>query len=45
MIATAMRLFLDAGYDATTMGDIADHAKVGESTLYRYFPTKDLLVL
>jgi AcrR family transcriptional regulator len=45
MIATALRLFLERGYDATTMGDVAEHAHVGESTLYRYFPTKDLLVL
>jgi AcrR family transcriptional regulator len=45
MIATALELFLDQGYDTTTMGEIAEQAHVGESTLYRYFPTKDLLVL
>lgn len=45
LIRTALRLFLDQGYDATTMGDVAAGAEVGESTLYRYFPTKDLLAL
>jgi AcrR family transcriptional regulator len=45
MIATAFELFLARGYDATTMEDVAESAGVGESTLYRYFPTKDRLVL
>jgi AcrR family transcriptional regulator len=39
----AMALFLQRGYDLTTMEDVAAAAEVGLSTLYRYFPTKELL--
>ncbi|MDF1705092.1 MAG: helix-turn-helix domain containing protein [Aeromicrobium sp.] len=39
----AMALFLQRGYEATTMEDVAEAAEVGLSTLYRYFPSKDLL--
>lgn len=38
---TAMTLFLDRGYDATTMEDVAHAADVGISTVYRYFPKKE----
>jgi len=41
----ALRLFLDQGYEATTVQQIADAADVSLSTLFRYFPTKALLVL
>lgn len=41
----ATELFLAQGYDDTTMEQIAERAEVGASTLYRYFPTKDLLLL
>jgi AcrR family transcriptional regulator len=44
MVEAAMRLFLDVGYDATTMEDIARQAGVGSSTLYRYFDSKDAMV-
>jgi AcrR family transcriptional regulator len=40
---TAMTLFLDRGYEQTAMEDVAHEAGVGISTLYRYFPTKELL--
>ncbi|HXM54190.1 MAG TPA: TetR/AcrR family transcriptional regulator [Candidatus Dormibacteraeota bacterium] len=42
---TALRLFLERGYDQTTIDEIAATAEVGTRTLYRYYPTKeDLLV-
>lgn len=41
----ALRLFREQGYDATTIEGIAEAAEVSESTLFRYFPTKEDLVL
>jgi AcrR family transcriptional regulator len=41
----ALRLFGDQGYDATTVQQIADAAEVSESTFYRYFPTKEDVVM
>lgn len=41
----AANLFLEKGYDATTLKDIAKAADVSTGTLYRYFPSKgDFLV-
>lgn len=45
IIDVALDLFLEQGYDETTMEQIAERAEIGSSTLYRYFPSKDLLVL
>ena len=45
ILDTALPLFLEKGYDATTMEEIAEAAQIGTATLYRYFPNKDLLVL
>lgn len=45
IIDTALSLFLERGYDATKMEDVAEAAGIGTSTLYRYFPTKDLLLI
>lgn len=45
IIDAALSLFLERGYDATKMEDIAEAAGIGTSTLYRYFPTKDLLII
>jgi AcrR family transcriptional regulator len=45
ILDTALPLFLERGYEATTMEEIAERAQIGTSTLYRYFPSKDLLVL
>jgi AcrR family transcriptional regulator len=41
----AFELFNDNGFGRTTVEQIAAAAEVGPSTLYRYFPTKETLVL
>jgi AcrR family transcriptional regulator len=41
----ALRLFLAQGYDATTVEQIAEAAEVSPSTVFRYFPTKEDLVI
>jgi AcrR family transcriptional regulator len=41
----AMRLFLRDGFDATTVEKVAAAANVSPMTCYRYFPTKEDLVL
>lgn len=41
----AFRLFREQGYAETTIEQIADHAEVSPSTFFRYFPTKEALVL
>ncbi|MQY30610.1 acyl-CoA-like ligand-binding transcription factor [Nocardia aurantia] len=43
--ACALRLFDEQGYEATTIEQIIEAAAVSESTFYRYFPTKEDLVL
>ncbi|MEU3680024.1 helix-turn-helix domain-containing protein [Streptomyces sp. NPDC030592] len=43
--ALAVRLFVERGYDATTVTDIAEAAGVSPMTVYRHFPTKEDLVL
>jgi AcrR family transcriptional regulator len=40
-----MRLFLERGYDATTVSDVAAAAEVSHMTVFRHFPTKEALVL
>lgn len=37
----AIELFIERGYDATTVEEIATAAGISERTFFRYFPTKD----
>ncbi len=41
----ALHLFLDKGFNETSMREIAEAAGVGKSTLYDYFTTKDDILL
>jgi AcrR family transcriptional regulator len=45
LVAAAVDLFTEQGYDATTVAQIADRAGTTKSTFFRYFPDKrELLV-
>ncbi|ONI74808.1 hypothetical protein ALI144C_39110 [Actinosynnema sp. ALI-1.44] len=41
----AFELFTEHGFDRTTVEQIAAAAEVGPRTLYRYFPTKESLII
>ena len=41
----ALRLFEERGYEETTVSDIADAVEISESTFFRYFPTKEAVVM
>ncbi len=41
----ALRLFREQGYEATTIEQIAEAAEISPSTFFRYFPTKEAVVL
>jgi AcrR family transcriptional regulator len=41
----ALRLFREQGYYETTIEQIADAAEISPSTFFRYFPTKEALLL
>ena len=42
---TATGMFLQAGFDAVRVADVAAAAGVSEKTVYNYFPTKESLIL
>lgn len=45
LVLAAVELFTEQGYDATTVAQIAERARVTKSTFFRYFPDKrELLV-
>jgi AcrR family transcriptional regulator len=41
---TARRLFVERGFDAVPVADVARAAEVSEATVFNYFPTKEDLV-
>ncbi|MBF9067052.1 TetR family transcriptional regulator [Streptacidiphilus fuscans] len=43
--AVALRLFVERGFDAVTVNEIAEAAEVAKATLFAYFPTKESLAL
>lgn len=45
IVASAVDLMTRHGFDGTTMKDIARAAGIGDATIYKYFPTKDRIVL
>lgn len=45
IVREALSLFARNGYEQTTMEAIAEAAELSPSTLYRYFPSKDLILL
>ena len=44
IVATAKALFLKKGFAATTMRDIADHARASKETIYNRFSSKEALI-
>jgi AcrR family transcriptional regulator len=42
---TALRLFIDQGYEATTLAQLADAAEVSTRTFFRFFPSKEAVAL
>ena len=44
LVRVATRLFLENGFDQTTVSAIASAADVSQRTVFRYFPTKEAIV-
>ena len=42
---TATRLFMERGFDAVRVADVAEECGVSEATVFNYFQTKEALVL
>ncbi|MTK02243.1 TetR family transcriptional regulator [Micromonospora sp. CP22] len=45
LVTHALDLFEDNGFEQTTVGQIAARAGVSEMTFFRYFPSKEMVVL
>lgn len=45
LYATAMQMIAEGGYQATTLRDIAGEAGVSVGLLYRYFPSKQAVII
>lgn len=45
IVRAAVDLITEHGYDATTMKQIARSAEIGDATIYKYFPTKEKLLI
>jgi AcrR family transcriptional regulator len=45
VMRTAVDLMTTQGYDATTMKQVARAAAIGDATIYKYFPSKERILL
>ncbi|MQA12261.1 MAG: TetR family transcriptional regulator [Pseudonocardiaceae bacterium] len=45
LVETALRLFLDRGFDETTLNDLTEAADVSLRTFFRMFPSKEAVAL
>lgn len=45
LFRTALKLFAERGFSATTVEDITEAADVGKGTFFNYFPTKEHLLM